>query len=78
MASYSSTKDIPLFNGPAGNMPGGAHRPREYKNGDRGDASGQNLAQDRAVGAPRNPVKAEDAGQLPDDAGQKGAAARAE
>jgi hypothetical protein len=53
-------------------MPGGAaHRPREYKNGDRGDASGQNLAQDRAVGAPRNPTQAEDAGQLPDGAGDK-------
>ncbi|CAN5691873.1 hypothetical protein BH11PSE7_BH11PSE7_15970 [soil metagenome] len=76
MASNANTKDVPLFNGPAGNMPGGEHRTREYKNGDRGDASGQNLAQDRAVGAPRNPVKAGDAGQLPDSAANEAGASK--
>ncbi|MBC7435134.1 MAG: hypothetical protein H7332_03590 [Bdellovibrionales bacterium] len=70
MASNSSTKNISLIDRPAANMTSGPHRSREYKNGDRGDAPGMNLAHDRSAGAPRRSVRAQDVGQVADAAAE--------
>ncbi len=54
---------------PAGNQPGGPSGPSlEYPNASRGEKSGLNVDQERAIGTPERPVRAEDAGQLPDAA----------
>jgi len=52
---------------PVGNQPGGPSGAGiEQRDGSRGNRSGLNVDQERAIGVPPRPVAAEDAGQEPD------------